>query len=143
MPSSPSEPIWLDAAFAIKLNAAQVAISDEPHHVRDVGLLESALAAPSNLYSYEGQNDILTLGIRLMHSVAQNHPFVQGNKRTAFHLGNAFIERNGLFVELPDMETVADKFLLLVTGKEAERDFRAFMRPYVLDPAIARKFWKK
>lgn len=124
------------------MNAHQVAVTGEPHHLRDRSLLDSALEGPRNLFLYEGEKDILTLGIRLMLKVGQNHPFVQGNKRTAFHLGIAFIEMNGLFVELPDTEAVADKFIALVIGEQTERDFRAFMRPYVLDPSVAKGFWK-
>ncbi len=142
MPSSPSEPVWLDADFAINLNAMQVGDTGEPHQVRDIGLLESAMAAPYNLSAYEGERDILTLGIRLMLKIAQNHPFVQGNKRTAFIAGVAFIERNGLFVELPNMEMVADRFISLTVGDTSEQEFRKFMRPYVLDPETAKKFWK-
>lgn len=141
MPGSPSEPIWLDPAFAVRLNALQVGDTGEPHHLRDAGLLDSAMASPLNLHGYEGVKDILTLGIRLMLKLAQNHPFAQGNKRTAFIAGLVFIERNGLFVELPNMELVADNFVKLVTGDLSELEFKKFMRPYVLDPANAKKFW--
>lgn len=119
----------------------QVNLTGEPHQLRDAGLLESAIAAPYNFCVYEGERDILTLGIRLMLKIAQNHPFAQGNKRTAFIAGIAFIERNGLFVELPNIELVADKFVNLTIGDLSEREFRKFMRPYVLDPATAKKFW--
>jgi len=119
----------------------QVADTGEPHQLRDMGLLESAMAAPRHLRDYERQQDILTLGIRLMFKIGQNHPFAQGNKRTAFHSGVAFIERNGLYVELPNVEMVAEKFINLITGAMTETEFRKFMRPYVLDQSAAKKFW--
>ena len=116
-------------------------MTGEPYHLRDVGLLESALAAPYNLRLYEGQKDILTLGIRLMAKIAQNHPFAQGNKRTGFGAGVAFIERNGLFVELPDTEKVADRFIDLTTGAMSEWDFRKYVRPFILGRTNSGKFW--
>jgi death-on-curing protein len=142
MPNSLSEPVWLDAEFAIRLNKLHVDLTGEPHQLRDSGLLESAIAAPLNLWAYEGEKDILTLGIRLMLKIAQNHPFAQGNKRAAFNSGLAFIERNGRFVELPDNNAVATEFIGLTIGDVSEREFRKFMRPYVLDPAEAKKFWR-
>lgn len=142
MPNSHNSRVWLTTEQAITLNKMQVAETGEPHLVRDEGLLESALAAPKNLFAYDGISDVLTLSVRLMYSIGQNHPFMQGNKRTAFIAGIAFVEMNGLFVELPSTERFADHFIDLVTDRVSEREFRALMRPYVLDPASAKKLWK-
>ena len=76
-----------------------------------------------------------------MAKLAQNHPFAQGNKRTAFGAGVAFMERNGFFVELPDIEQVADRFVDLTTGAMSEWDFRKYVRPFVLGRTSSGKFW--
>jgi death-on-curing protein len=62
--------------------------------LRDANLLESALAAPKNAAYYE-HADIVEQTAILIERVALNHPFVDGNKRTAFILGSTFLLING------------------------------------------------
>jgi len=81
-----SEPIWLPPAVAIEINVELVAITGEPHFLRDLGALEGALARPQNAFAY-GEGDVVALAVRLMAGIAQSHPFEQGNKRTAFVAG--------------------------------------------------------
>lgn len=125
-------PAWITAWEVAAINAVQVQISGEVHFLRDEGLLLSALCAPVNMKAYEPERDLVELAVKLMAALMQNHPFEQGNKRTAFHAGLFFIESNGLFVELPDMDYVAETFTLLVTHKIGESDFVEFMRPFVI-----------
>lgn len=63
--------------------------------VRDDGLLDSALARPQQLFHYE-KADLLRLAAAYVVGIAKNHPFVDGNKRTAFLAGTVFLERNGV-----------------------------------------------
>ncbi len=68
-----------------------------PEGVRDLGVLESALARPKNLFAY---NELPPSLVRLAASYAKgiiaNHPFVDGNKRTAFTVSVTFLRLNGL-----------------------------------------------
>jgi death on curing protein len=69
--------------------------------VRDYGLLESALARPRNLHSYEPQSDLTALAAAYGFGLARNHPFFDGNKRAAFLA-------IGLFLQINDCELTAD-----------------------------------
>jgi death-on-curing protein len=65
--------------------------------VRDLGLLESALARPRNLFAYSEQTPSLTrLAASYATGIVANHPFVDGNKRTAFTVSVTFLRLNGL-----------------------------------------------
>jgi death-on-curing protein len=82
--SSQNEPRWLEPDEVIELNRLIVDATGEPFLVRDYGLLASALAKPIQYWSYEHEDDAVTLAVTLLFGIAQNHPFEQGNKRTAF-----------------------------------------------------------
>lgn len=69
-------------------------IAGEDGSVRDMNGLGSALAAPRNAASYEDA-DLVNQAAILMQRVALNHPFIDGNKRTAFILGSTFLMING------------------------------------------------
>lgn len=80
----------------IAINAEQVAITAEPHQVLNQNGLESALFSP--VYSFGGiykYATVLGQGAALLNGLAQNHPFEQGNKRTAWLTTVTFLERRG------------------------------------------------
>lgn len=97
----------MDEAFAflsveevVYLHAFVVGIHPDSaqRNVRDVGLLESALNRPRQLYFYEGAG-LPSLAATLLWGIVQNHAFFDGNKRTAWLATQAFLYRNGY--ELP------------------------------------------
>jgi death-on-curing protein len=69
-----------------------------PEGVRDLGLLESALARPKNLFAYSEQKDVSIARFAAAYAkgIIANHPFVDGNKRTAFTAALTFLKLNGL-----------------------------------------------
>ena len=79
----PNEPNWLPIEVVIDHNRLELAETGEPHFLRVVGLLESALARPRYAFAY-GEEDIVILAVKLLAAIAQAHAFEQGNKRTAF-----------------------------------------------------------
>jgi death-on-curing protein len=89
------EPLWFDPEDAIEINKVLVSLSGEEHLLRDEGLLISTVHRPRNLYLYEGESDVVALASSLLFAIARNHPFVQGNKRTAFAAALIFLENNG------------------------------------------------
>lgn len=105
----------------------------EPHIVRDAGLLESAWAKPQNRWAHEGEGDLLRLAVALMAGVAQNHPFQQGDKRTAFAAGPSFPDQNGYDLD-PGLDTaaLADSFVALIEHKVDETAFAERLRPHVV-----------
>src|SRR4051812_28810146 len=98
-----SEPMWLAKADALAIHDRQLAEHGGGSGVRDDGMLESALARPVNRWSY-GDEDPASLAAAYAFGIARNHPFVDGNKRTAWVLARSFLMLNGyeLVFEAPD-----------------------------------------
>jgi death-on-curing protein len=132
----PSEPVWLDAADIVELNRLVVGETGEPFELRDEGLLESALGKPRNYWNYDGQRDVVALAVTLLFGIARNHPFQQGNKRTAFEAAVIFIEANGYVFDAPDTTDIAEAITDVISHRTTEAAFEAMIRPFVI-PADA------
>ena len=128
----PNEPQWLSIETVIEINRAVVAITGEPHLLRDRGLLDSALARPQNAFAY-GDENIVALAIRLLAGIAQAHAFAQGNKRTCFVAMVQFLNTNGYDLAIEDSATWADAVIALVEHRSTEEDFVRAIRPFVVE----------
>ncbi len=128
----PNEPEWLSAETVIEINQAVVAITGEPHVLRDRGLLESALARPQNALAY-GEDDIVALAVRLLAGIAQAHAFAQGNKRTCFVAMVQFLNANGYDLAIEDSAAWANLVIALVEHRTTEEDFVLAIRPFVVE----------
>src|SRR5260221_8768592 len=89
-------------------------------------LLESALARPHQLLAY-GTPDIAALAACYAGGISRNHPFVDGNKRTAWLMAAIFLDLNGYDVEA-EMADALQAVLSLAAGALAEEDFAAWLR---------------
>ena len=88
-------PIWLLSEIAQAVHKRQLAEHGGGQGVRDAGLLESALLRPQNIYIYSnGQTSLAQLAAAYAYGLARNHPFVDGNKRTALVLSLLFLKLN-------------------------------------------------
>ena len=76
------EPVWLLESAVLAVHSMTIARFGGTDGVRDRGLLESALARPSNIYQYDHSAQIAQLAAAYAGGIIQNHPFVDGNKRT-------------------------------------------------------------
>jgi len=121
-----SEPVWIDRAALTLAHEESVAEHGGPSGVRDAGLLESALARPQNAWSY-GERDLCELAALYAHGVAKNHPFVDGNKRTAFIVAIAFLELNGLAFTAGEADA-AVQVIALAAGEIDAAEFAAWLR---------------
>ena len=129
-----AEPVWVGLEWLVALNRRITASTGEPHAVLSAPLLESAWAKPLNRWGYEGEADLLRLAVALMVGVAQNHPFQQGNKRTAFEAGLAFLLANGFALQPAfDSSSLADAFVALIAHESDEAGFAELLRPHVVD----------
>ena len=117
--------VWLEKALVLAVHDRQVAEHGGSAGVRDEGLLESALARPQQLHAYG--DPAPDLAAALAYGLARNHPFVDGNKRTAHVAYRTFLELNGAQLEASDEEKYV-AMLALAEGKLAERDFAAWLR---------------
>jgi len=118
--------VWIDPAVVSAVHDEQIAEHGGASGVRDPGLLESALARPQNLEAYGGP-DVFLLAAAYAFGVAKNHPFVDGNKRTALVLCELFLALNVWRNEASDAETLA-AMLDLASGALDEDDFAAWLR---------------
>ena len=111
----------------------------EPHLLLDAALLESACERPKNHWHYNGADDVATLGTILLFAIASNHPFLQGNKRTAFAALVGFLEANGFRFALSDDVACADDILKTLQEQGTPDGFEATLRT-VLEPVDNRSW---
>lgn len=90
--------------------------------IRDEGLLESALARPSNIYHYDTHAEITQLAAAYAGGIIQNHPFVDGNKRTGFIAAYMFLDVNGTQLVADEVSATA-MTLSLAASEIGENDY--------------------
>jgi death-on-curing protein len=127
----PNEPNWLPIEVVIEHNRLEVEATGERHFVRDLGMLESAIARPRNFFGF-GEEDMVVLAVVLMAGIAQAHALEQGNKRTAFEAMWHFLRINGHDLAIEDAQKWADLVIALVEHQTTEEDFVRAIRPYVI-----------
>lgn len=121
-----TEWIWVDTDVAIASHREQLIEHGGGDGVRDAKLLESAMARPINLASY-GQPDAAALAAAYAFGIARNHPFVDGNKRTAAVVSETFLILNGIALDVDNAE-VAVVFLDLAAGEISEDELADWFR---------------
>jgi death on curing protein len=122
------EPFWISVAEAEAIHIRQLAEHGGGTGTRDRGLLESALARPQFVWQYgDPTPDFATLAAALAYGLVNNHPFVDGNKRTGFVVCRLFLRINGFTIKA----TQDDKYLTfynLAAGQLAEDNLAAWIR---------------
>jgi death on curing protein len=121
-----SGPEWVDVAIVLDIHEEQLALFGGPGGVRDPGLLESALARPKNQFAY-GQSDLAALAAAHAFGIARNHPFVDGNKRTAFATMIVFLGLNDIAFAPESAEATA-VMLALAAGEVDEAGLTRWIR---------------
>ena len=123
------EPVWLETEVAQAIHDRQLAEHGGAAGVRDAGALESALARPVNRWAY-GEDDRCLLAAAYAFGIARNHPFADGNKRTAWVLARLFLRLNdvGLVFEPDDAIRVV---LSLAAGELSEDELADWFRNHV------------
>ncbi len=101
-----TEPEWLVEDVVLALHAELIAEHGGLGGVRDRGLLDSALARPRNLLAYDDPS-LFELAAAYGFAIVRNHPFVDGNKRTALMAIYVFLRLNGYRLTAPEVEAVA------------------------------------
>lgn len=124
-----TEPKWLGVEAVLVMHEEQLAEHGGAVGVRDLGLLDSALARPRNAWSY-GESDLVALAALYAAGVMRNHPFVDGNKRTGFLAAYAFLYVNGLEIVADEAEVIV-QCLSLAASEIGEAEFAAWLRENV------------
>ncbi|MBZ5568186.1 MAG: type II toxin-antitoxin system death-on-curing family toxin, partial [Acidobacteriia bacterium] len=121
------EPVWIGVLEALVLHDMQLVTFGGAAGVRDVGLLESALARPRNLLAYGKKKPSLArLAAAYAFGIIKNHPFVDGNKRTALVIAFAFLDVNGIEINASE-EDAYRMFMDLASGRVSEEELDAWM----------------
>ncbi|MEO0367207.1 MAG: type II toxin-antitoxin system death-on-curing family toxin [Pseudomonadota bacterium] len=89
------EPKWVSAEVVLALHSILLAEHGGAEGIRDNTLLESALNRPKQKFVYNNDASLFALAAAYSFGLVRNHPFVDGNKRTAFTVGVLFLELNG------------------------------------------------
>lgn len=97
-----AEPLWLTTDEVVAIHDDQIDRYDGLAGVNDLGLVDSAVHAPRQTFHYEGEQDVLVLGLILCRAIAKNHGFLDGNKRAATAAMLLFLELNGYELIVPD-----------------------------------------
>ncbi len=130
--------LWIERALALAIHDRQLAEHGGSSGVRDEALLESALARPQQLFAYgDPAPDIADLAASLAFGLARNHPFVDGNKRTAAVACEVFIVLNGGTLDAEDPE-LYPQYIGLAEGSIGENEFAAWLRERIVSRAGAK-----
>ena len=123
--------LWIDRTLALAIHERQMAEHGGGTGVRDEALLESALAKPQQLFAYgDPPPDLAALAASLAFGLARNHPFVDGNKRTAHVAYRVFLALNDAELEASSEEKYLH-MLSLAEGSVTEAEFADWLRPRV------------
>ena len=121
-----SEPFWLTRQIIIAIHDEQLAIHGGASGLRDEGMLESALDRPRNRWAYEGA-ELAELAAAYAFGIARNHPFVDGNKRTALLALYTFLGVNGFDFVVAEAEA-ATMILALAADDVDEEGLTRWIR---------------
>lgn len=120
--------VWLLEETLTAIHHRQIAEHGGSEGLRDEGLLSSALALPQNLLAYdESRADLASLAAAYAYGSARNHPFIDGNKRTALVAARTFLILNGVDLDATQDEKVLT-FLNLAEGAISEEELADWIR---------------
>ncbi len=123
---------WLRTDAVLAMHKRQIAEHGGGEGVRDLGLLESALARPQNIAAYEPDADIARLAAAYAFGIAKNHPFVDGNKRTSLVACRTFLILNGYQLDASPTDKYLT-FLSLAEGTLSEEELAEWLREKVVE----------
>ena len=125
------EPVWVRNDIVQAIHWRQLSEHGGAPGIRDEGLLSSALARPRNLLAYaEQEPDLAALAAAYAFGISSNHPFVDGNKRTAYVVCRTFLKLNGSDIEASGEEKYV-AFLKLARSRLTELELAGWIRDHL------------
>ena len=121
------EPVWISEDVVQRLHTRAIDVGGGSDGLRSPELLVSALANPSNLWAY-GEEDIFVLAVAHAEALARNHPFVDGNKRSALLTAIVFLKANGWRLKSETKPSNADMMVELAQGNVAREVMAEHLR---------------
>jgi death on curing protein len=123
------EPVWLDATDALAIHDRQLSEHGGLSGLRDAGLLDSAMTRPVNRWHY-GEDDLSALAASYAFGVARNHPFADGNKRTAWVVARLFFVLNDAQLVF-QREAAIEVMVALAAGELSEDELASWFRDHI------------
>ena len=121
-----NEPEWVDPSVVESFHYEQIREHGGLHGIRDQGMLESALGRPQQLYAY-GSPDLCAMAAAYAFGLAKNHPYLDGNKRTAAITCELFLNLNGIEFSVDEVAKYPH-YLALASGEHTEESFATWLR---------------
>lgn len=120
--------LFLDLNHTLRLHCSLIEHYGGTEGIRDVGLLQSAIAMPQAAYGGEYlHRDIFEMAAAYLYHVVQNHPFLDGNKRTGAASAIVFLALNGIEID-NDEQGLVDLTLSVATGQAGKAEIAEFFR---------------
>lgn len=120
-------PLWIEEKDVFTIHGRLLAIHGGAAGLRELGLLQSALARPRQHHAYTSSDDIIEMAALYTAGIVRNHPFVDGNKRTGFVIGILFLELNGFNFRATE-EDATQAVMALAAGTLDEAEYTAWLR---------------
>ena len=121
------EPHWIDRRALVLLLGESLSEHGGRAGAVDEGLLESALARPRQIFTYEASADLARLAAAYAAGLVRDHPFVDGNKRAAFLAAGLFLELNGSRLAVSQVDATCAVWAL-AAGEMKEEEFASWIR---------------
>ena len=118
-----TDPLFLTLAEAVEIHADQIRRYGGRSGVRDPGLLHSALAQPEALFAGQWlHKSVYEMAAAYACHLSQNHPFIDGNKRTALACALVFLELNGVTIRDPQ-GSLDGAMMRIASGRMGKAEF--------------------
>lgn len=124
-----SEPKWLTVQMVSAIHQESIVMFGGLAGLRDLGLLESAVARPKHLLTYQKDCSIFDLATSLCVAIIRNHPFLDGNKRAGLLSARAFLFLNDYIFEPLEVDEV-EIILGVADGKVDEVELSKWFESY-------------
>lgn len=121
-----NEPLWISEEIVRVIHQDQIRQHGGSLGVRDENLLAASLARPRHLFAYS-EPDLFQLAAAYGSGLAKNHPFIDGNKRTAFMVMYVFLGLNRYLIDVSEMEVV-QMMERLATDQETQESLAQWLR---------------
>ena len=121
--------VWVPLNVVLAIHDEQIAEHGGVRGVRDLAVIDSALARPRNLVAY-GKPDAAALAAAYLFGLCSNHGFLDGNKRTSYVVAETFLDLNGYVMDAPD-EAVVNTVLAVASGVMREEQLAKWFRSLV------------
>jgi death-on-curing protein len=121
------EPFWIEERDVLAIHDRLLALHGGATGLRDLGLLQSALARPHQHHAYADKSDVVEMAALYTAGIVRNHPFVDGNKRTGFVIGVLFLELHGFDFKASE-EDATLAVMALAAGTLDEAAYTAWLR---------------